>query len=103
MHGGCVEVYQAELSCYACSRLPDSCFFRAFAHQSKPTLLLTLTGSAAVAEALKKSPVQVRSSFCSPFPFFCLTLKTGQRVDLAKHNSDIMKTVRGVITHINPS
>lgn len=70
MHGGCVEVYQAELTCYACLQLPDSCFFHTFAQQSEPTLLLTPTGNAAVAEGLKKGLVQVRSSICSPFPFF---------------------------------
>lgn len=59
MHGGCVEDYQAELTCYACCWLPDLRFSHAFAHQSEPPLLLTRAGSAVVAEGLKKSLVQV--------------------------------------------
>lgn len=59
MHGGCVEVYQAEVTCYACWWLPDSRFSHAFVHQSEALLLLTPTGSVTVAEGLKKSLVQV--------------------------------------------
>lgn len=59
MHGGCVEDYQAELTCYACCQLPDLRFSHAFAHQSELPLLLTPAGRAVVADGRKKSLVQV--------------------------------------------